>query len=153
MIANLFGEYVVEPSDVAEKVLNSCYLHADLSPTSGTKQGLRLTSDQGLLQKTLTKETRRPGIYIIYKDETCLYVGASETSVANRLSRFVKEVQMNSRSDESHSAGEKYRRYYGEDFEGLHVYFYDIEGNSSFDLKRVEKEIIRMYNPVLNVRR
>jgi hypothetical protein len=56
----------------------------------------------------------RPGIYMIFRKkfdvEECLYVGVSDSSIAYRLYRFIKELEDKSRDDESHPAAKKARK-------------------------------------------
>lgn len=49
------------------------------------------------------------GLYALYKENICLYVGKSHRSIQYRLYRFAKELLGRSRDDESHPAAKKAR--------------------------------------------
>jgi len=96
-----------------------------------------------------------PGFYCIFKDKVLEYVGMTESSIGNRISRFVKEVNGCSRFDEDHPAGILWRTQYGlGNFDGCKVMFADYylhEANDNlYTYKQIEKQLIRIHKPRLN---
>ena len=137
---NLFNEYVQEESDFVNPILSQFKSNGpisfDLSP--GTIQGLEMYSENGVAVSH--SKLHMAGFYAIYKNEgifhRCIYIGSTSTSIASRLSRFVKEVNGYSTPDENHPAAKKYRELYGNDLSG--VYF--VYSNLSFTTKEVTQE-------------
>ena len=152
MSFNLYGETIYELDDICELVTkramsNGVYaLHFNIN---SEKQGFWLTP------KTEFSTHDTPGIYSIFKGKTLEYIGRG-TSIGNRLSRFVKEVHRHSRSDEGHAGAEKWRCMYGEDLKDCYVMFseyYDFdEKEYGYDLKQIEKRLIQIHKPRLNVK-
>ena len=95
--------------------------------------------------------------YVIYKGYPDdfgipMYVGESMTSVGTRISRFVKEVMNNSRSDENHSAARKWRGYFGSDLSECYVRVFEESAQFGGSHLEIEAELKRRLNPLLNVR-
>lgn len=67
----------------------------------GSSQSFKISPDIGNIDCA--------GIYCIYKDTECLYVGFSSVSMWTRIYRFLKELDNKSHHQESHSAAKKAR--------------------------------------------
>ena len=105
MNTNLYGETIYPLDDVCEIIhkramINGFFeLHFNIN---SEKQGFWLNPRSDFS----THDT--PGIYSIFRGKTLEYIGRG-VSIGNRLSRFVKEVHRQSRFDEDHAGGEKWR--------------------------------------------
>jgi hypothetical protein len=64
----------------------------------------------------------------------------------------VKEVRRMSRSDEKHPAATKYRSMWGEDFSNMTIRLYPLVQQTYLSHDDIEKSLIRMLKPLLNVR-
>ena len=150
---NLLGEFIVTPAAIAEELINSCQNKFQLEVKSNTNQGFVLYTGAGILKDNKNGFHGISGFYSIHKDDICLYVGKSDSSIGRRLSRFVKEVRGKSRFDESHPAGKKYRTMWGDDLSGLTVRVYPCNQQDHISHTEVENNMIRILNPILNRRK
>jgi hypothetical protein len=152
MYTNLVGELVLEPKDVAKFVLESEEFNQKyrLMISRKTKMGFSLHSNFGKPPR-LSEKT---GIYAIYRGDDLFYIGATENSIHNRVARFLKEVLGNSTIRENHPAATKFRRMYGEkDLDRIFVSAVRVTTPNYMELGDVEKELIRILNPIANKKR
>ena len=150
---NLLGEFIVTPATIAEELISSCQNKFQLEVKSNTAQGFVLYTGAGILKDNKNGFHGISGFYSIHKDDVCLYVGKSDSSIGRRLSRFVKEVRGKSRFDENHPAGKKYRTMWGDDLSGLTVHVYPCNPQDHISHTEVENNMIRILNPILNRRK
>jgi hypothetical protein len=146
----LFGDYVFTESDVADKMLED-YGHAyKIEHTENTKQGFKLTRNDGILKEDYKKYYNIPGCYAFYKKNQCVYVGFSNVSIGNRISRFVKELNSKCTFSESHSAAKKYKTIWGSTTDGLTIKIFPYPLSDNYDHKKIETYLIMRLNPLLN---
>lgn len=149
---NLFGEYIITPELIAEELINSCSEETAIRPVKDTKQGFELYVNEGVAKTNRKGYHSDTGFYSIHRDGLCLYVGKSETSIGMRIARFVKEVNGKSRFDENHPAAKKYKTMWGSDLAGVTVKIYPCDIQSYVEHKQIETHMIRLLNPLLNVK-
>ena len=147
---NLCGEYIVTPELIADELIQSCNIDVKLEVKPDTNQGFVLYTGDGILKSAKSCFYGVCGFYSIHNESSCLYVGKSDVSIGMRISRFVKEVQGKSRFDEAHPAAKKYRAMWGSDVSGLSVRVYPCIKQDNIVHTEIEKNLIRMLNPVLN---
>jgi hypothetical protein len=152
VMLNLVGQYVFTADDIAESLVEYCDTSYNITIAPDTKMGFKLTHDTGILEKKSDPIHQKSGFYSIWKDHHCLYTGKSGTSMGTRLGRFVKEVRRMSRSDEKHPAATKYRSMWGEDFSNMTIRLYPLVQQTYLSHDDIEKSLIRMLKPLLNVR-
>ena len=156
---NLLGEHIATSSEIVNDLLSQPISSAKISHRDGTKQGFLLTKGTGLLEEKMKGFHGIPGIYVIYRgnpcesDSVCWYVGESQGTIGGRLSRFVKEVTFNSRRDEDHAAGRKWRNLFGEDLSNAYVRVFDIQEQDAVTHKEIEDEMVRRLKPLANQKR
>jgi len=143
----LTGEIVLDEYDIAEELIKTSTKKADISPNLDTQGGYTLSVD-----KEYVKPIFGPGLYAIFKDDICLYVGATGIDIATRLNRFVKSMRGNLRDDEGHAFGTYYRGLHGDSFDGIKVIQYPYNEDLTA-LKRIENAMITMHNPFYNRKR
>ena len=153
MVTNLYGENVHGLEDIC-KIINRRSLENGMF-----KLNPNITSEkQGFWFNPLPRFTSHntPGFYAIFKDNVIEYIGYSSSSIGNRISRCVKEVNHKSRSDESYPAAKKWRRWYGSNFDGCHVMFCEFEKREikeyGYSYETIEKYLINTYKPRMNVK-
>jgi hypothetical protein len=153
MFRNLTNEIILDAADVADELLEKMNFdrkYAFVSENSKKPMSFQLQSP--LFGSLTHKDLNQPGFYAVYRFGVPLYVGASGRSIANRLSRFGKEVHGKSRSDENHPAAKKYRNHYGRsNFEGLEVVFHLFEPPKNIALRAIETVLISRIKPIYNV--
>ena len=154
---NLMGEHIATADVIVDTLLSQKLSCFKVSHNTGTDQGFTLSNDEGLLEEKQSGFHLKPGFYVIYKGHPedsgeALYVGESEVSVGQRISRFVKEIMNKSRSDENHSAARKWRTYFGSELDDCYVRVFDEDIQSTVTHKEIESELKRRLNPLLNVR-
>ena len=149
---NLLGQYVFTADDIAESLVEYCDTSYDITIDPDTKMGFKLTHDSGIFEKKSDPIHQKSGLYSIWKDHHCLYTGKSGSSMGTRLGRFVKEVRRMSRSDERHPAATKYRSMWGEDFSNMTIRLYPLVQQTDLSHDDLEKALIRILKPLLNVR-
>lgn len=115
MIINLWGEEMKEAKDYAEELVDKLELadEVQFEPNFDSKKGLKLYPEGSVLPSN--------GIHCIYRKGVPMYVGYSENSTRERLVKFCSAIRETLRDDERHIGGERYRRMFHEDFEGLTV--------------------------------
>jgi hypothetical protein len=150
MHRNLYGEIVVTPSEVVDKLLPLSKMYK----FSGrlTKKAAAPVVGEGL-DTLKRKEYDYPGFYIIYRNGQCIYVGCSKSSIAKRLTRFIKAVYCRLRFDESHPAGKKYQEMYGrENVDGLTVQICEFVPPPNMEMESIERELIHRLKPIFNIK-
>ena len=148
---DLFFNEIVTEQDIANNILvelSNLPKH-DLQASADTKMGYSIDSDTVFLDSA-SSSFYGSGIYVIYRYNIPFYVGKTETSIRNRISRFVKEVNAKSRFDERHPAGNKWRHYYGRgNFDGAKVAAVAMEFEKCCSNK-VEEYLIARLQPIGN---
>lgn len=163
---NLYNEEIVTASDIAQILLREIDKCPSLKLSSNNPDhpmSFSVEKPSNNLFNThndfkLKSIFNKPGVYCIYKEDKPIYLGASDTSIGNRISRFVKEVWGKSRHDESHPAAKKYRNYFGRgNFESLTVRYVEYKKPNNINLvsKRkgddsIETNLVRVIKPLLN---
>lgn len=163
---NLYNEEVVTASDIAQVLLREIDKCPGLKlkgKSSDCPMAFSIEMPADNLLNTynnfnIESLNRKAGVYCIYKENKPIYLGASDTSIGNRISRFVKEVWGKSRHDESHPAAKKYRNYFGRgNFESLTVRYVEYKKPNNINLvsKRrgddsIETNLVRVIKPLLN---
>ena len=121
MRRDLINEIGVDADDVAEEIIKKTNFdkkYTFISKDRDKPMSFRLESS--LFGNPARKEFDVPGYYLLYKDNMPICLGVSTRSIANRLSRFSKEIHGKSRSDESYPAARKHRYHYGRsNFDGI----------------------------------
>ena len=154
---NLMGEHIATADVIVDTLLSQKLSCAKVTHVKDTEQGFTLTKETGLLEEKQKGFHGKSGLYVIYKGYPDdfgipMYVGESMTSVGTRISRFVKEVMNNSRSDENHSAARKWRGYFGSDLSECYVRVFEESAQFGGSHLEIEAELKRRLNPLLNVR-
>ncbi len=140
------GNIEVEASDYAQTILKEFerQTFCKIYPTQDSKKGFTKSVDV-----VFPKE----GVYCIYKFEKPIYVGYSQSSIHNRISRFLCAARGLETQDENHSGAYKYTRVYGESYDELSVKFCKFGVDSlpkGITIQQVEKEVIYALKPVFN---
>jgi hypothetical protein len=151
-MVNLFGAHIITADEIADSLLASNPRHFKIAITPDTISGFELYTEDGILKEHEPGRHGEVGMYSIHKGSHCLYVGESGRSIGTRLSRWIKEINQKSRSDESHSAAKKYRSMWGNDLNGMTVRIYSCKEQAGISRVQVEKALIKKLNPLLNVR-
>ena len=117
MATDLYGESYTDNWDYARKIVT---LGAKLPfykvESSLTSNGCTMTflTEGNNFSHPKYSEIDCPGLYAIYektdKGFSCIYTGASTSSMRHRVYRFIKELYDISRPDENHPGGKKARR-------------------------------------------
>jgi len=148
MIRNLFGELQLEPADFTKKIRKS------FSQQSGSRITPNFETSHGFYcDGSIDMNTR--GIYCIYKNDKPIYIGyALGSTIRNRISRFIAGARGTQRVDESHSAGEKYSKYFN-DYSDLTVKIHEVDTNllnkvTMPSIEDVEDQLIFELKPTLN---
>lgn len=147
MKLNVYREIVLEPSDYLHLLKNeiSSQPYWSFSPKMETTHGINVECD---LPKV--------GIYLIYKiinsEFQLLYIGATDNSIHNRLSRYIAAVRDTQRFDENHAGGEKHRKILGEDLQCMYVKCIDFDFSSLIDVSMTDLEslLIEELQPIFN---
>ncbi len=105
MQINLFGDTYLEPRDVARKAITMA-LSSPFYRIFACGSSVSFYDDKG----EKINLNNKYGLYAIYKDNVCLYVGETFDNIYYRIYRFQKELAGLSRHDESHSAAIRARR-------------------------------------------
>jgi hypothetical protein len=118
MKTDLFGTEHLEPRDVARKAITmSSSLPFYKIETYFT--GVTFFDENN----NRVNLNNSYGVYAIYKDKICLYVGETFSSIYYRIYRFQKELKGLSRNDENHPAASKARQDGLKDLDGCLVKF------------------------------
>ena len=118
MRTDLFGEEHLEPLDVAHKAIAMSldFPFYKIKTYNTSVMFLDEKNDRVSLTNTY-------GLYAIYKDKVCLYVGETFSSIYYRIYRFQKELLGLSRYDESHAAASKAKADGVDDLDNCQVKF------------------------------
>lgn len=147
MKLNIYREITLEPSDYIQFLKNEIEFQPYL------KFSPRLETTHGILVES---ELPKVGLYLIYKiingDYQLLYIGSSDNSIHNRLSRYVAAARDTQRFDENHAGGEKHRKIFGEDLENMYVKYINFDFSSLKDVTLVDLEniLIERLEPIFN---
>jgi hypothetical protein len=153
MVTNLYGETILGLDDVCEIVNQRAMRNGifDLNHSlDSSKQGFWLNP------KPHTSLHKLPGFYSIFKDNVLEYIGMSTCDIGNRLSRFVKEVNLKSRHDEGYAAGEKWRAWHGlGNLKGCKIMFSEYYSHEMLEnfytYERIENRLIQIHKPRMNM--
>lgn len=104
MLRDVFGDMHYEPRDVARKAITMA-LHLPFYNIETYWSGVQFYDEN----KNQVSLSNKYGLYAIYKDNVCLYVGQTFSSIYYRIYRFQKELLGLSRHDENHPAASKAR--------------------------------------------
>lgn len=151
MRKNLFGELMFESKDIALNVYDSIVSQDSwiLRPKPNSRRGIEVFNSHSKM-----KISKRGYFYVVYKYGDPLYVGMTRVSLRNRLSRMVSEILETTTDNESHPAGQKYRKEYGQNFDGLTVKFVPFDDKDwpvHISAEEVEIELIRKIRPRYNI--
>jgi len=102
MRIDLFGEQHFEPLDVARKAIAMSFKYPFFKIKT-TSYGVSFRDKNN--QRVNLND--RYGLYAIYKNDVCLYVGETFSSIYYRVYRFQKELLGHSREDENHAAASR----------------------------------------------
>ena len=154
MRRDLINEIGVDADDVAEEIIKKTNFdkkYTFISKDRDKPMSFRLESS--LFGNPARKEFDVPGYYLLYKDNMPICLGVSTRSIANRLSRFSKEIHGKSRSDESYPAARKHRNHYGRsNFDGIEVVFCPFEPPANVSMGDIETCLINRIKPIYNVK-
>jgi hypothetical protein len=92
-------------------------------------------------------------IYLIYKVKQLLYIGCSNTSIRNRIGRFVAGVRGTEHKDEQHIAAYRYVEIFGRDLSDVYIKTFSLKNkqlNCGIKLPDIESSLIQEMNPWLN---
>lgn len=104
MMCDLYGDIHYEPRDVARKAI-TMGLQLPFYSIETYWSGVQFFDEN----KNQVSLANKYGLYAIYKDNVCLYVGQTFSSIYYRIYRFQKELLGLSRHDENHPAAAKAR--------------------------------------------
>ena len=111
---NLDGDLYYTPEAITDTLID--YLnnqdYCAIRHTPGTMGGFESYS---------TINVNQSGFYVIYKNTVAVYSGYSDSSIANRIRRFIKEINGKSGHDEQHCGAKKYKQMFGDDLSGLSI--------------------------------
>jgi hypothetical protein len=149
MRTNLFGELTLEPIDIADAVI------LELKKQDGIRFQPDLTKITGFHYWNNEKFPTNLGpiIYCIYKDYEPIYVGISinKTGLRARVGRFCCQLMGKTEKTGEHPGAKKYKKLYKDDYSNLTVKYVRINHDSKhISLEDVEKEVIRILNPICN---
>ena len=154
MTSNLYGERIYELDELCS-IINQRAMRNGVFELKHSYD----SDKQGFwtIPQTNFSLHKLPGFYSIFKDDVLEYIGRSDSDIGNRLSRFVKEVNLKSRHDENHPAGKKWRAWHGiGNFSGCKVMFsewYDHDMKEyGYNRGAIEKRLIQLHKPRMNVR-
>lgn len=118
MAVDLYGDTYVDNWDYARKIVTLgysrpfYYINSFVTPNRDCSVAF-FEEGFGYIQPR-TRDIDCPGLYAIYEklnnNLSCLYTGASNYSMRQRVYRFVKELHGVSRHDEDHPGARKARR-------------------------------------------
>ena len=147
MKRNLVGEMVIEASDYTDNIVSELnkQMFCQIKPDLNTGRGFK-TSWLETLPET--------GLYCIYKNEKPIYVGYSSASIRNRIHRFIAGVRGTESKNETHSGAYKYKKYFGEDLDGLSVKVFGFDVSVLPDylkIQDIERDLMYKLRPILNM--
>jgi hypothetical protein len=152
MVTNLYNEVVMSIEDICETLEQRAMRNGIFNlyyNLNSEKQGIWTSPKPHVSLHGL------PGLYSIFRHNQLMYIGKSSKDIGMRLGRFVKEVNNQSRLDENHPAGDKWRRFFGEsNLDGCQIMFseyypFEIE-SSGYTYTQIEKHLIKRHQPLLN---
>lgn len=138
---------MLEPSDYFQ------FLKYEIEKRDYSQFSPKMDSTHGI---NIQCELPKVGIYLIYKiingDYQLLYIGATDNSIRNRLSRYVAAVRDTQRFDENHSGGEKHRKILGEDLTNMYVKCINFDFSSLINVNIFDLEnlLIDKLQPIFN---
>lgn len=94
------------------------------------------------------------GVYALYRNDECYYVGGTSRNIHGRVARFIKEVMGRSTDFEDHPAAKKFRKMFGEkDLDKLFVSAVPLNVPDYVKIEDVEKLIMKVLKPIGNERK
>jgi len=96
----------------------------------------------------------KKGIYCIYKKSEPIYIGFSNSSIHNRLGRFLAGVTGKEGKKEKHPAAYRYIKEFGNDTRGLTVKYFDttkLNFPKYVKNKDIERDLIVALQPKFNI--
>jgi hypothetical protein len=146
MIITLWGDEIKSAKDYANELVEKLKKADEIKfePNFNSKKGVKLYPEGSSLPNN--------GIHCIYRKGVPMYVGYSENSTRERLGKFCSAVRDTLRDDEQHIGGERYRRMFHEDFEGLTVKAIEYYSGQDISVKLTDitKEMAINLNCILN---
>lgn len=114
MKLNIFGELQIDAYDYAEYIVKEFEKSSfiKISPKMETLKGFEQDSHISLYV---------PGFYCIYHEKKPVYVGHSNYTVYNRISRFLSGVRGTEMWGEKHYGAYKFKRLFKDDMSNLSV--------------------------------
>lgn len=147
MKLNIFNEISFEPIDylnlLTEEIDKQGYIA--IRPKLDTAHGI-------YVEQKLPKN----GIYLIYKiingEYKLLYVGLTDSSIHQRIGRYIAAVRDTQRYDENHAGGEKHREILGEDLNDMFVKYIHFDFSTLIDVvpSDLESLLIEKLQPLFN---
>ena len=118
MAIDLYGDIYIDNWDYARKIVTLGYsrpfYHINSFVTPNRECSISFLEEGFTFLQPKYSEIDCSGLYAIYEktanDMSCLYTGASDYSMRQRVYRFVKELHGVSRHDENHPGAKKARR-------------------------------------------
>jgi len=107
--------------------------------------------------KTDVVLSKKTGIYVLYKDEQALYVGASDSCIHNRISRFISGVRGTESKNETHYAAYKYRSIFSTNFDNFSFKYFILNDamlykpHTIFDVENSLNEVVSKVEILYNV--
>lgn len=139
MTPDLYGTMRLEPRDVARKAITAA-LNRPFYRIDATGSWVTFY-DEHNNQVNLCNAY---GLYALYKDDVCLYVGETFNSIYSRVYRFQKELRGLSRHDENHPGAKKARMDGLESLDGCKVKFIPHDVFMS-DVDKIDPEYRQAY--------
>lgn len=162
MAVDLYGEDYLDVVDYARKVVSKGYsrpfykIHVNHKTKNVLDEGYEISYVDGNNRVSIDEA----GIYAIYRKNNekmeCLYVGISFSSMSYRVYRFVKELDGNSRKDESHPAAKKARKNGVRSYDDLYVItlpLYELPKTNMetrFNLERLDEAVAHLLKSKFN---
>jgi hypothetical protein len=144
MKRNIFGNIYLEAIDYLPLLLDefNSQPHYEILVNENTSHGF-----------STNVKVPEKGIYCIYKNDNALYVGCTQSSIRNRLGRFIAAVRGTEHPEESHAGGYKYRSLFGDDLSGVTFKYCNLDSSdlpNNLSVKDVEYELIKSIKPLFN---
>lgn len=151
MRKNLLGEYVVEPIDFANMIIEDFDKQVGIkfAPNPNRVKGFHYWNSS-VFPRT---DEYTQLIYCIYKDSEPVYVGLSKSKngLYHRVGRFCCQLSGRTVKAGEHPGAKKYKKIYKEDYSNLYVKYAKIYNNQQHILlEDIEFEVIRILKPICN---
>lgn len=159
MNKDLFGDTLIDGISEAKALVDSKNkVTLNIKHRPATKQGFELFTGRGVTKEFAPGFFDKVGLISFHKkgdegEDLCLYVEQTKNSIGTRISRFIKEVEGNSRPSEGNGGGRNYRQTWGNDFDGLYVNIYSVSDYYNIDLDVLKDAMVETLKPMFNKRR